>query len=119
MNRLNQKPGVQGTLLLSRRDGAIVRILGPLFNKGPVDGEIEAPKKDNNAERESQDKGSTQNQQQQQRNMAEDVARMVMRFVDAASAMGKDLDAEDDIKLLRMRTKRREYVIVPSMWLWF
>ncbi len=45
---------------------------------------------------------------------AEEVARMVWNFVGAASGLVTGLDGEDDAKLLRLRTKKMELVIVPG-----
>ena len=44
----------------------------------------------------------------------EDVARMVFSFVSAAGALVEDMDPEDDLKLLRLRTRKNEIVIVPG-----
>lgn len=46
---------------------------------------------------------------------AEEVARMVWAFVGAAGTMVEGLDAEDEVKLLRLRTRKNELVIVPGM----
>ena len=45
---------------------------------------------------------------------AEDVARLVLKFVEAAGSMVDSLDNEDELRLLRLRTKKNELVIVPS-----
>ena len=45
---------------------------------------------------------------------AEDVARMVFTFVAGAKAFTEGMDESDDIKLLRMRTRKNEIVIVPG-----
>lgn len=45
---------------------------------------------------------------------AEDVARMVHSFVEAAGELVKNLEEEDEVKLLRLRTKKNELVIVPG-----
>lgn len=46
---------------------------------------------------------------------AEDVARMVWTFVKAAGVLAQGLEKEDDVKLLRVRTKKHELVIVPGI----
>jgi len=46
---------------------------------------------------------------------AEDVAKMVWSFMTAAGSLVEGLDAEDEVKLLRLRTKKNELVIVPGM----
>jgi predicted regulator of Ras-like GTPase activity (Roadblock/LC7/MglB family) len=45
---------------------------------------------------------------------AEGVARMVWSFVEAAGGLVEGLDKEDEVKLLRVRTKKHELVIVPD-----
>lgn len=45
---------------------------------------------------------------------AQEVARMVWSFMEAAGALVEDMDADDEVKLLRLRTKRNELVIVPG-----
>lgn len=46
---------------------------------------------------------------------AEDVASMVWNFIRAAGSLVEGLDEEDEVKLLRLRTKKNELVIVPGM----
>lgn len=45
---------------------------------------------------------------------AEDVARMVFTFVAASKAFTEGMDKSDDVKLLRLRTRKNEIVIVPG-----
>lgn len=40
---------------------------------------------------------------------------MVMSFLAAAGTLVDELDKEDEVKLLRLRTKKNELVIVPGM----
>ena len=40
---------------------------------------------------------------------------MVWSFLTAAGSLVDDLDEEDEVKLLRVRTKKIELVIVPGM----
>lgn len=47
-------------------------------------------------------------------NSAEDVARIVWNYVRATEFMVKELNEDDDARLLRVRTKRHELVIVPG-----
>ena len=44
----------------------------------------------------------------------EDIARMVFSFVSAAGTLIEELESEDDLKLLRLRTRKNEIVIVPG-----
>jgi hypothetical protein len=45
---------------------------------------------------------------------AEDVARLVFKFVEAAGSFVDGLDKDEEVRLLRVRTKKNELVIVPS-----
>lgn len=47
-------------------------------------------------------------------NKAENIAKMVFTFISGAKAFAEGLDAGEEMKLLRMRTKRNEIVIVPG-----
>jgi dynein light chain roadblock-type len=46
---------------------------------------------------------------------AEDIASLVWSFLKAAGSLVDELDKEDEVKLLRLRTKKNELVIVPGM----
>jgi dynein light chain roadblock-type len=94
---------------LSRENGAIVRTSG-LISKStsanpnstlPASGES-APDSLSNGKRESGIQS------------AEDVASMVWSFLGAAGSLVDGLDKEDEVKLLRLRTKKNELVIVPG-----
>ncbi len=45
---------------------------------------------------------------------AEEVAGMVWTFLGAAGGLVNGLNQDDDLKLLRLRTKKNELVIVPG-----
>jgi hypothetical protein len=45
---------------------------------------------------------------------AEDVAGAVWKFLGAAGSLVDELDREDDVRLLRLRTKKNELVILPG-----
>lgn len=46
---------------------------------------------------------------------AEDIARMVFAFVSSAEGFVDSIDEGDDLKLLRLRTRKNEIVIVPGI----
>ena len=106
--RLSQRPGVQSTLILSRDTGAIVKSSGLVTPEEIVqDGTaVTNGAYVNGAEGEAEKKGT--------RN-AEDVARLVYGFVKSAGSMIEELNGDnDEAKLLRVRTKKNELVIVPG-----
>lgn len=45
---------------------------------------------------------------------AEHVASLVFNFVEAAGSFVDGLDKDEEVRLLRVRTKKNELVIVPS-----
>ena len=47
-------------------------------------------------------------------NNAEDIARMVFAFVSGAYAFTEGMDESDEVRLLRLRTRKYEIVIVPG-----
>jgi len=106
--RLSQRPGVQSTLILSRDTGAIVSSSG-LITADEVIEEDTTPTNATNVpddELEPAKKGTRK---------IEDVAELVYTFVKSAGAMAEGLNgAGDETKLLRLRTKRNELVVVPG-----
>lgn len=107
--RLSQRPGVQSTLILSRDTGAIVRSSG-LITAEELGEDGSAPTSNGtyaNGEGEGKKKGTRR---------AEEVAALVWRFVRGAGEMAEELNGEgDESKLVRVRTKRNEVVVVPGM----
>lgn len=105
LTRLTQKPGVRGALILSRQSGAIVRASGLLSKDETTNPESVLPV---SSDAKDGDKEEAQS--------AEDIARIVWNFAKAAGDMLEELNgpADDDLKLLRIRSKKKELVIVPG-----
>lgn len=102
--RLSSRPGVQSTLILSRETGAIVRSTGLITAEDIAEEGGSVP---NGAPDEGKKKKGTRN--------ADDVAKLVWNFVKSAGEMTEELNGEsDEVKLLRLRTKKNELVIVPD-----
>ncbi|KAI9838945.1 MAG: hypothetical protein M1819_004153 [Sarea resinae] len=138
LTRLSQKPGVQSTLILSRSTGAIVRTSG-LISTAPApnsNATLPSPSAGSANDLNGVSSGSGSNDESSSRlatgdasnggraatgggmKSAEEVARMVWAFVGAAGDMVEGLRSEggedDEVKLLRLRTRRNELVIVPG-----
>ena len=109
LDRLSQKSGVQSSLIISRESGAIVQSSGLEARDGSTDPEIVLPPSEIDVDRNAPKDGKLQT--------AEDVARIVYNFVKAAGEMAQELNGtqDDGLKLLRLRTKKNELVIVPGM----
>ncbi|KAF2434862.1 hypothetical protein EJ08DRAFT_436035 [Tothia fuscella] len=138
LTRLSQKPGVQSTLLLSRKSGAIVRTSGLISKSSNANPNSTLPASVDDTEYSSTT--STVNSNSSGMQSAEDVARAVFKFVEAAGGLvgGLEGSGEDEgdaeggkggkgrggegmrekdkegVKLLRVRTRRHEFVVVPS-----
>ena len=106
--RLSQRPGVQSTLILSRETGAIVRASG-LITPEEIGEDGTAPTNGtyvNGTDGDVKKKGTRK---------AEEVAQLVYNFVKSAGSMIEELNGEnDEAKLLRVRTKKNELVVVPG-----
>lgn len=111
LTRLSQKSGVQSTLVLSRDTGAIIRTSG-LISDSSSTNTIEKEGLSSKDGAEVLSNGARR--QATGMHSAEDVARLVYSFVTAAGSMIKELDEGDEAKLLRVRTKKNELVIVPG-----
>lgn len=125
LSRLASKPGVQSTLILSKSDGSIIRSTGLLASlpspssssqDPPVGNEI---KQNGAGEGADATRGGTaypgNGNVEAKGNTAEEVARMVFAFVAGAKAFTEGMDKSDEVRLLRLRTRRNEIVIVPGM----
>ena len=122
LSRLASKPGVQSTLILSRSDGSIIRSTGVLAATSSSSQDLSVGNGINdNGSAESVDAkrsgidypGSMEDDKK--RNSAEDIARMVFAFAAEAKAFTEVMDKSDEVKLLRLRTRKNEIVIVPGM----
>lgn len=106
LSRLSQKAGVQATLILSRETGAIVRSSGLVSRDDSSNAESTLPA--SNGLTDDRTDGAMPN--------AEHVAEVVWKFAKAAGDMLQELSnsPDDDVRLLRLRSKNKEYVIFPG-----
>ncbi|TQS32536.1 hypothetical protein Golomagni_07146 [Golovinomyces magnicellulatus] len=102
--RLSKKPGVKASIILDRTSGAILKTSGDLssFTTTKSRTATTAASFSNEAgvAEDSETKG------------LEDYAAMIWNFVNNSGQMVQDIDSEDELKLLRLRTKKQETVIV-------
>lgn len=107
LSRLSQKAGVQATLILSRQTGAIVRSSGLVSSDESANPESTLPASN----------GQTDDRNESAMPSAEHVAEVVWRFAKAAGDMLQELSnsPDDDVRLLRLRSKNKEYVIFPGI----
>ncbi|TDZ21322.1 Dynein light chain roadblock-type 1 [Colletotrichum orbiculare MAFF 240422] len=120
LNRLSKKPGVKAVVILDRATGAILRTTGQLsFNaaalpsSGSFSGEGAAAQQQPPQQQQLQQQSNGEINDQQPQGL-EDFAAKVWNWVNASGTLVMDLDTEDELKLLRLRTKKQELVIVPD-----
>ncbi|KAK4635660.1 hypothetical protein CLAFUW4_01608 [Fulvia fulva] len=110
--RLSSRPGVQGTLILSRDTGAVVRSSGLATDDDEGEGETIQPAANANSNGTANGQGTGTERGTRRE---EDVARLVWKFHQSAGDMVQELNGQhDEAKLLRIRTKKNELVIVPD-----
>ncbi|KAL6721895.1 hypothetical protein ACLMJK_001000 [Lecanora helva] len=121
LSRLASKPGVQSTLILSKADGSIIRSTGLLAASSSS--QSDTPVVENNFEKKGPQlandamvgKGSADEPDlASTENSAQKVARMVHNFVASANSFTEGMNRSDDVRLLRLRTRKNEIVIVPG-----
>jgi dynein light chain roadblock-type len=115
LTRLSQKPGVQSTLILSRETGAIVRTSGLISTSSISTSSSPNPNSTLPASGESAGENYANGRKESGIHSAEDIASLVWSFLKAAGSLVDELDKEDEVKLLRLRTKKNELVIVPGV----
>ena len=118
LSRLANKPGVQATLVLSRRNGSVIEASGSLTttaneDENGADGRVDGPGSNNElmGAAESIKDGFSERPP----TAMEKLAKSVFTFVSAAEELARSMGREDDVRLLRMRTKNNELVIVPGI----
>lgn len=126
LSRLAAKPGVQSTLILSKADGSIIRSSGLLARASPPTssrsalssaatgngfGNVDIAEGVGLGGYYDADSNEPANEKR-----AEDVAKMVFSFVSGTGALVEGMDEGDELKLLRVRTRKSEIVIVPGQY---
>jgi len=109
LTRLSQKPGVQSTLILSRDTGAILRTTGLISKSATANPNSTLP-----AAPESSAETLVNGRKESGLQNAEDVASMVWAFLGSAGTLVERLDGDDEVKLLRLRMRKNELVIIPG-----
>lgn len=123
LSRLASKPGVQSTLILSQSDGSIIRSTGLLAatSSSSVQDLSVGNGTIHNGPTEPVDAISSRTdypgsiEDDKEGNSAEEIAREVFAFMAGAKAFTEGMDKSDEVKLLRLRTRKNEIVIVPGM----
>ncbi|UKZ67766.1 uncharacterized protein TrAtP1_008924 [Trichoderma atroviride] len=106
LGRLVRKPGVKASMVLDRASGAILK------TSGQVDALQTA--KARNASTAASFSNDAPAAEEGESQAIEEFAEMIWNFVNSSGQLVQDVDEEDELKLLRLRTKRQEIVIVPD-----
>ncbi|CCT70748.1 uncharacterized protein FFB20_02614 [Fusarium fujikuroi] len=106
LGRLSKKPGVKASIILDRTTGAILKTSGQIdalqTSKTRTTSTATSFSNEGPALEESETKG------------VEQFAAIVWNYVNSSGSLVQELDGEDELRLLRLRTRKQELVIVPD-----
>ncbi|KAF5017979.1 hypothetical protein F66182_10048 [Fusarium sp. NRRL 66182] len=106
LGRLSKKPGVKASIVLDRATGTILKTSGQVdalqTSKTRITSTATSFSNDTPALEESETQG------------VEQFAAIVWNYVNSSGNLVQELDGEDEVKLLRLRTRKQELVIVPD-----
>ncbi|KAG9250094.1 uncharacterized protein F5Z01DRAFT_678127 [Emericellopsis atlantica] len=105
LGRLSRKPGFKASIVLDRTTGSMIKTTGDLSalrtSKSRDEATAASFSNEAPAAEESESKG------------IEDFAAMVWNYVNSSGQLVQEMDTDDELKLLRLRTKKQEIMIVP------
>ncbi|KAG4428656.1 hypothetical protein IFR05_015862 [Cadophora sp. M221] len=128
MARLSSKSGVIATIAIERTTSTVLQwtgTLGTIFSSragaslaqpGPAATSTNTTNSNSssgggNLERDGSGIGNSDSGEEQ---AFSDFAKMVWNYVNVTGQLVHDMDSEDELKLLRLRTRKHELVIVPD-----
>ncbi|KAI1755770.1 hypothetical protein F4782DRAFT_368054 [Xylaria castorea] len=118
LHRLSKKPGVKAWLMLDRSDGAVLKTNGQISAVRPAKSASNANGTGTSPSLPTPAGGSFSTDVQtitdNESLAAQELASMVWSFLSTAGSLVDEIDSEDELKLLRLRTKKQEFVIVPE-----
>ncbi|QPH18822.1 hypothetical protein C2857_003922 [Epichloe festucae Fl1] len=106
LGRLSKKPGVRASIILDRASGAILKTSGELSALRTAKSRDAATAASFSNEAPAAEASESQG--------VEDFAAMIWNYVNASGQLVHEVDKEDELRLLRLRTKKQEIVIVPD-----
>ncbi|KAH9884854.1 hypothetical protein F4778DRAFT_761963 [Xylariomycetidae sp. FL2044] len=113
LHRLSKKPGVKAWLMLDRFNGALLKTNGQIASVRPPrssNSHTSLPTPTGGSF--STDVNDDTNNETQ---AAQELASMIWSFLSSAVSLTGEMDSDDEVKLLRLRTKKHEIVIVPEV----
>ncbi|CAK7206667.1 hypothetical protein SEUCBS139899_009471 [Sporothrix eucalyptigena] len=137
LGRLAKKAGVKATILLDRATGSILKMEGQISSiRTAIGSNSSGNNGSNGAAKDSNGStmvdsgtsmaggfaddamlsgaGGDDNEPVDQTKGARELAGLVWNYVKASGDLVEAIDTEDELKLLRLRTKKQELVIVPD-----
>lgn len=119
LSRLSKKPGVKGWIMLDRTTGAILRTSGKISQIRPAKSTSSGNNNNNNSSSlPTPTGGSFSNdvttETDNETLAAQELGSMIWSFLSSSGSLVQEMDTEDELKLLRLRTKKQELVIVPE-----
>ncbi|KAH8165331.1 hypothetical protein CIB48_g2906 [Xylaria polymorpha] len=118
LHRLSKKPGVKAWLMLDRLNGAVLKTNGQIAAVRPAKSASNANSASTSSSLPTPTGGSfsadIETNTDKESLAAQELASMVWSFLSTAGSLVDEIDSEDELKLLRLRTKKQEFVIVPE-----
>ncbi|KAI0188004.1 hypothetical protein EV127DRAFT_137209 [Xylaria flabelliformis] len=118
LRRLSKKPGVKAWLMLDRLNGSVLKTNGQIAAVRPAKSASNANGSGVSPSLPTPTGGSfsadVQTDTDTESLAAQELASMVWSFLSTAGSLVDEIDDEDELKLLRLRTKKQEFVIVPE-----
>ncbi|TRX98409.1 hypothetical protein FHL15_000483 [Xylaria flabelliformis] len=118
LRRLSKKPGVKAWLMLDRLNGSVLKTNGQIAAVRPAKSASNANGTGVSPSLPTPAGGSfsadVQTDTDNESLAAQELASMVWSFLSTAGSLVDEIDNEDELKLLRLRTKKQEFVIVPE-----
>ncbi|KAF2965419.1 hypothetical protein GQX73_g8167 [Xylaria multiplex] len=118
LHRLSKKPGVKAWLMLDRSNGVVLKTNGQIAAIRPAKSSSNTNNTGVPPSLPTPTGGSFSSDVHTNPNneslAAQELASMVWSFLSSAGSLVDGIDGEDELKLLRLRTKKQEFVIVPE-----
>ncbi|UNI24178.1 hypothetical protein JDV02_009946 [Purpureocillium takamizusanense] len=106
LGRLTRKPGVKASIVLDRASGAVLKTSGDVSALRTA--------KSRDAATAASFSNEAPLAEASEAKGIEDFAAMIWTFVHSSGQLVQEADTDDELRLLRLRTKKQEIVIVPD-----
>ncbi|GJN67482.1 dynein light chain-related protein [Purpureocillium lilacinum] len=106
LGRLTKKPGVKASIVLDRASGAVLKTSGDVSALRTA--------KSRDAATAASFSNEAPLAEASEAKGVEDFAAMIWNFVNNSGQLVQEVDTDDELRLLRLRTKKQEIVIVPD-----